>query len=303
MKPRVWINAEESRHGGLAAAVTGGGGVVSSPETADAIVWARDDPPSIRPHLGERVRWVQLASAGIEDWFGADVIARERIWTGAQGVYGDVIAEYCVGMLLAGVRRFPAALRSSTWTPQAPGRFAGCTVAIIGAGGIGRALTRLLVRLDVRVIAVTRRGSEVPGAERSVAADAVDEIIALSDAVVLAAPVTPDTVGPISADRLERMRPGALLVNVGRGRLVDTDALVAALRTGRLGGAFLDVTEPEPLPDDHPLWSLPNAVVTSHSANTQALGATAFAERVRENVRRFASGDELLGIVDPDAGY
>jgi phosphoglycerate dehydrogenase-like enzyme len=206
-------------------------------------------------------------------------------------------------MLLAAARRFPAALRSAGWAPQAPARLAGGAVTIVGAGGIGRALIRLLAPFEVHVTAVTRSGADVPGAARSVAFDALDEVIGASDAIVVAAPQTPETVGMISADRLRRMRPGAVLVNVARGPLVDTDALVDALREGLVGAAFLDVTDPEPLPDDHPLWSLPNAVITSHTASTPALGARALAERVRENVARYARGEELLGIVDPDAGY
>ncbi len=117
-------------------------------------------------------------------------------------------------------------------------------------------------------------------------------------------PDTRETRRLISAERLALMRPHAWLINVARGSLVDTDALVEALVTGRIGGAALDVTDPEPLPDGHPLWDLENAIVTSHTAaGGWAMSNAALAERVRENVQRFARGDELIGLVSPDAGY
>jgi phosphoglycerate dehydrogenase-like enzyme len=167
----------------------------------------------------------------------------------------------------------------------------------------GGTLVELLAPFQVSVVALTRSGRAVPGADASVGPEALDELLAASDYVVAAAPETPATRGLLSADRIALMREGAWLINVGRGSLVDTEALVAALRGGRIGGAVLDVTDPEPLPDGHALWDLPNAIVTSHSACTMELGLPALAERVRENVARFARGDELLGLVDVAAGY
>jgi phosphoglycerate dehydrogenase-like enzyme len=124
-----------------------------------------------------------------------------------------------------------------------------------------------------------------------------------ADVVVLALALTDETIGVIDADALAAMRSDAWLINVARGRHVDTDALVAALEAGAIGGAALDVTDPEPLPDDHPLWTLDNVIITPHTANTPEMGLTLLAERVGENVARYAAGLELIGPVDLALGY
>jgi D-3-phosphoglycerate dehydrogenase len=143
----------------------------------------------------------------------------------------------------------------------------------------------------------------VDGAEHTVPADRVDEVLPEADYVVLAAPGTGASRHLMDADRIARMRADAWLVNVGRGTLVDTDALVAALDAGRIGGAALDVTEPEPLPDGHPLWGHPRALITPHVATTTGAERIHYLQRVRENVARFGRGEPLLGVVDRDAGY
>jgi D-3-phosphoglycerate dehydrogenase len=201
-------------------------------------------------------------------------------------------------MLFAGARRLPEVVRTARWRPLDVGMLGGKTVGIIGAGGIGTAVIELLRPLGCRVLAVTRTGRTLEGVDASVSVDELDRVIPKADFLVLAAPDTAATRGLFDRKRLARMRRDAWLVNVGRGRIVDTDALVDALRGHCIGGAALDVTDPEPLPDRHPLWSLPNAIVTSHTASTAALGRGAFVARVRENVRRFASGEPLLGVVD-----
>jgi D-3-phosphoglycerate dehydrogenase len=150
---------------------------------------------------------------------------------------------------------------------------------------------------------VTRTGHEVVGANVSVGPDKLDDAIAGADYLVLALPHTSETIGLLDARRLALMKDDAAIVNVGRGTAIVTPALVDALHAGRLGGAALDVTDPEPLPDDHALWKMPNVLVTVHTANTSALGRAAFAERVRENVERFRRGAPLVGEVDVDAGY
>jgi D-3-phosphoglycerate dehydrogenase len=153
------------------------------------------------------------------------------------------------------------------------------------------------------VLAVTRSGRDVPGATSSVPAERLDEVLRRSDYVVLAAPATSENRSMIAARELDLMKADAWLVNVARGSLVDTDALVGALAEGRIGGAALDVTDPEPLPAGHPLWSEPRALVTPHSANPSGLLLQALAGRVRRNVERFAAGQPLDGVVDVHRGY
>jgi phosphoglycerate dehydrogenase-like enzyme len=136
-----------------------------------------------------------------------------------------------------------------------------------------------------------------------VSPDHLHEALAGADVVVVALALTPETRGMVDARALEAMEEHAWLVNVGRGGQVVTDDLVAALRAGTIGGAALDVTDPEPLPDGHPLWALPNCIITPHTANTLDMVVPQLSERIRENVRRFAAGEPLVGLVDPDLGY
>jgi phosphoglycerate dehydrogenase-like enzyme len=155
----------------------------------------------------------------------------------------------------------------------------------------------------VNTLALTRSGRSVPGADASVGPDSVDDLLRSSDYLILAAPDTSETRGLLDAKRLTLLRRSAAVINVGRGTIIDTNALVDALRNGRVRAAVLDVTDPEPLPERHPLWELPNALVTSHSASTPTLAGAAFVDRVRQNVERYCAGDPLLGLVDPQLGY
>ena len=304
MEARVWIEADESRRGTLENAVrAGGGSIATAAANANAIVWALDNPELIVPRLNDGIDWVQLSSAGIEEWFAAGVIDGARVWTAAKGVYADPIAEYCLGMMLAVARQLPDAVRTTRWQPLVPRSLSGSTVTVVGAGGIGEALLRLLEPFGADTRGVTRTGRAVPGADRVFPAVDLDTALPGSDWVVLAAPATRETERLLSRERLQLLDPQAWVLNVGRGTLIDTDALVDGLVDGRLGGAILDVTDPEPLPDGHALWSLPNVLVTSHTANTPTLGAQALAQRVRTNVERFSNGEPLLGVVDVEAGY
>jgi phosphoglycerate dehydrogenase-like enzyme len=303
MNPRIWVNASPEDRVVFEAAVERGGGVVSDAAAADALVWAVDDPPSIRRYLTPEVRWVQLSSAGIEEWFVAGVIDRARIWTAAKGVYAEPIAEYVLAMMLAAARRLHEVVADDSWQPRDVSSLAGATVGIVGAGGIGRALLRLLMSLGMRSIALTRSGRVIPGAGESVGPEGLSDLLRRSDYVVLAAPETADTMRLISAPELASLLPHAWIINVGRGSILDTDALVDALSGGRIGGAALDVTSPEPLPDAHPLWQFPNAIITSHTASTRRLGRDRLAHRIQTNVDRFRRGRQLLGVVDVDLEY
>jgi phosphoglycerate dehydrogenase-like enzyme len=287
-----------------AAAVEAGGGRVATLEEAQALVlWQPDGGPQPSlPAIPAHIRWVQLPAAGVERWLGE--MTDGPVYTSAAGAFALPVAEHALALMLAGARSLAACARAERWNDSIPVRsLEGATVAIVGAGGIGRALIRLLAPLNTRVLAVTRHGRPVAGADLTVAADRLDEVLAEADHVVLAAPGTASTRRLIDAGRLARMKPGAWLVNVGRGSLVDTDALVRALEDGTLGGAALDVTDPEPLPEGHPLWRHERVLITPHVASTIDGERRHFAQRVRENVARFAAGEPLLGVVDRDAGY
>ncbi|NLV79573.1 MAG: hydroxyacid dehydrogenase, partial [Rhodococcus sp.] len=166
-----------------------------------------------------------------------------------------------------------------------------------------RALIPMLMPFGATALAVNRSGRPVPGAAETIPVDRIDEIWPVADHVVLAAPATAATEHMIGADEFAAMKPSSWLINVARGTLVDTDALVVALRDGTIAGAGLDVVDPEPLPDGHPLWSLTNAMITPHDANPATVWVPAYADRVTENVTRFASGVDLLAEIDIGAGY
>jgi phosphoglycerate dehydrogenase-like enzyme len=299
-KPTVFVGPAPRER--LVEAVRAGGGEPAALEDADAVVWAAQDPGEL-PELPARVRWVQLPSAGVEAWMASGVLDHDRAWTSGAAAFAVSVAEHALALVLAGARRLPEAARAATWGAP-PGRgLAGRTVAIVGAGGIGRELIAMLAPLRVDVLAVTRRGRPVEGASATLPADRVEEVWPAADFVVLAAPATAATRHLVGRDQLAAMREHAWLVNIARGSLVDTAALTEALAAGAIGGAALDVTEPEPLPDEHPLWREPRALITPHAANPEPVYERALADRVRENVARFSAGEELLGRIDPGAGY
>jgi phosphoglycerate dehydrogenase-like enzyme len=275
---------------------------------ADAVVWTdHADPAGLARLLDDypHLRWVQLPWAGIEPYVDVVRAHAERTWTCAKGVYADPVAEHAVALALAGLRRLDRYARARSWGRPEGTNLVGAPVTVVGGGGIAEALLRMLApfRCEVTVVRRSATAEPLPGAARVVGAGDLDAALTGALVVVLALPLTPDTDGLIDRRRLDLVAEGACLVNVARGRHVVTDDLVAALREGPLGSAGLDVTEPEPLPDGHPLWNLPNAIVTPHTGNTPEMAVPLLAARVTENVRRWRAGAPLLGPVDPGAGY
>ncbi len=294
---------------GLRRAVVEGGGRLTEPPLANVIVWTDPhDPAGLQETLvNSPARWVQLPLAGIESFVASGVIRPGRLWTSAKGIYGYACAEHALALMLAGARRIHSHVLHRTWEAAPLGSphrlFKGSTVLVVGTGGIGRALVSLLRCLEVRILAVSRSGSEVEGAERVATTDALPEMVSEADFIVLAAALTLETRQLFDREMLARMRPGAWLINVARGGLIDTAALVDVLRQGLIGGAGLDVTDPEPLPADHPLYALENAVITPHVANTLDMSLPQYRALVCRNIRRFARGEALEGMVDPALGY
>jgi phosphoglycerate dehydrogenase-like enzyme len=247
------------------------------------------------------VRWVQLPFAGVERF--VDVMDPSLTWACAKGVYADPVAEHALALALAGLRSLPQRARARSWGEQAATTLYDAPVVVLGAGGITLSLIELLRPFRCPVTVVRRSPDPVPGAARTVALDELDAVLPDAQVVVLALALTAATTHVIGAAQLAVMSPSAWLVNVARGRHVDTDALVEALRAGELGGAALDVTDPEPLPDGHPLWDLPTCLITPHTANPWQTSQPLLAERLADNVRRFAAGEPLVGLVDLEAGY
>lgn len=286
------------------SAVERAGGTLTSPNTAEGLIWATaNDPDGLRATLNVNpsIRWVQLPYAGIEPYLG--VINSDRLFTCGKGVYAEPVAEHVLGLALAGMRGIGMYARESSWAKPYGINLLGARVVIFGGGEITRSLLRLLAPFDADVTVVRNRVSPLEGAASVIGPNEADTVLGDADLVVLALALTPQTRGLVDAQFLAKMRDDAWLVNVARGAHIVTDDLVAALNAGVIGGAAIDVTDPEPLPAGHPLWSAKNALVTPHVANTPQMGIKLLAKRIEENVRRFISGEALLGPVDPELGY
>lgn len=284
----------------------GGGRLVDSHTVADALVWWDKDVESLARHIHDGLRWIQLPDVGVERWLAAGMITSDPVFTSARGCYGHQVAEHALALLLAGARRLPECVSLRAWpTEDRPtGRsLRGAVVVVVGAGDIGTSLISMLEPFGAEILAVTRSGRQVAGASESYGVQRLDEALRRAEHVVLAAPSTPETRGLIGAEQLQAMRTDAWLVNVGRGDLVQTEALVEALRLGQIGGAALDVTDPEPLPAGHELWGMPQVLVTPHVANPPQVKAASLARRVRENTERLRDGRPLAGVVDPSGSY
>jgi phosphoglycerate dehydrogenase-like enzyme len=286
------------------AAVREGGAEIVPLEDADALVWWDHTAVSeLRGNLSSRplLEWVQLPFAGVEDFL--EVIDDRRVWTCGKGAYSEPVAELALALALGGLRATHRYARERRWGEPAGRGLHGERVTIVGGGGIARSLLALLEPFGCRTTIVRRSDRPVPGADLVVSPDHLIDALADALVVVLAAPLTEETRGLIGVDELAMMTRDTWLINVARGALVDTDALVTALQDGAIGGAALDVTDPEPLAVDHPLWSLDNCVITPHVGNTPEMREPLLGPRIRENVRAYCRGEALDGIVDPRAGY
>jgi len=301
--PRIHVGPEPAP-GWLSDAVVEGGGHLVTAAEAEGVVWgsARDVDGLFRTlEAAGGVRWVQLPFAGIENF--VEHLDTDRVWTCGKGVYADPVAEMALALGLAGLRGLGSYSRATTWTGPIGTNLLGGRVTILGGGGITESLVRLLQPWDCRITVVRNQAQAMEGVDDVLEADRHADALPGADLVVLALALTPDTEEIFGIDEFRLMEPHAWLVNVARGRHVVTDDLVEALRDGVIGGAALDVTDPEPLPDGHPLWSLPNCIITPHVGNTPDMAVPLLAQRVTDNVRRFGHGDELLGLVDVEAGY
>ena len=283
----------------------GGGEVVTLDRNPAGLVWTDTRAESLREVLAAHpgIAWVQLPQAGVERVVGAGVIDRHRRWTSAKGAYAEPVAEHALALLLAGLRRLPERARARSWGEEAGTSLFGQPVTIIGGGGIAAVLLRLLEPFRAQVTVVRRRPEPLAGAVRTIGDDRLHEALGGAAAVILALALTPATRKLIGRTELAAMERDAWLVNVARGGVVDTEALVEALRSGQIGGAALDVTDPEPLPAGHPLWDLPNCLITPHTADTEDMTQPLLTRRITENIQRLTAGQELLGRIDPDHGY
>jgi phosphoglycerate dehydrogenase-like enzyme len=288
----------------MADAVVAGGGHVVPVAEAVGLVWAAPrDPGALRDTLeaAPQLEWVQLPFAGIEQF--VDLVDDERLWTCGKGVYAEPVAELALSLALAGLRHVGGYARATSWTRPVGRNLKGANVTILGGGGITEELLKLLHPFDCRVTVVRNRVASMEGADEVLEPDRYVDALPDADVVFVALALTPETEGMISRGELEQMKPDAWIVNVARGRHIVTDDLVWALQNGVIGGAALDVTDPEPLPPEHPLWALPNCIITPHVGNTPEMAVPLLSERITTNVRHFAAGEPLIGAIHVDLGY
>lgn len=249
-----------------------------------------------------RLRWVDSASVGV-DFYPRWLLDAPLVSCG-RGVASEAIADYVIAAIYRYAVDFESvrAHRPADWAPTALQRVNGRTVGVVGLGSIGVAVARRALALGMRVVAVRRRdaASPVPGVGLP---DDLASLVAQSDDIVLALPATDATRNIIDADILAHVRPGAHIVNVARGSVLDQPALIAALDEGRLGFATLDVTEPMPLPERHPLWSHPKVLLTPHLASNHTALRSVLFDKIAANLDRFVRGETPGDLVDRDAGY
>lgn len=298
MLPRQWEAAAEE--------LNSAGHEQVDLQEADFLVF--NGTPKEFPELPAGLQYVQLALAGVDAFGDAGLLDPGLRWANAGGLYAKPVAESTVAMLLALLHRHVPVTRARTWDirPEIdfhPWLHNDQTVAVVGAGGIGKQIIAYLKPFGPRIIAVNHSGREVEGADEVVRFADVEQVWPRADIVIQVAPLTKETAQMMNADVFDALPDHAVLVNVGRGPLVDTDALVTALEQGSIAGAALDVTDPEPLPDDHSLWQMDNVLITPHTANTtdrmQALSGALFVE----NARLFEAGETMKTEVDVTRGY
>lgn len=283
----------------------GGGLLVDADAAADGLVWLApwDTEGLARAIDTTGARWIQLSSAGVERTAAAGLLSPDRVWTCAKGAFAEPVAEHALMLALAGLRLLPERVVAGSWGKSGGESLYDERITILGGGGITASLLDLLTPFRVTATVVRRSAEPVPGAARTVPSDRLTEALADAKVVFVALALTPETERIIGAAQLVAMRPDSWLINVARGRHVDTDALVAALDNDDIAGAGLDVTDPEPLPDGHPLWAQPRCIITPHTADTLEMIERPLARRIQENVARFAAGQPLVGVIDAVAGY
>ncbi len=263
----------------LAEAVVAGGGQLVAASDADGVVWSDARAvDALREMLddADHIRWVQLPFAGIENF--VDHLDHDRTWTCGKGVYAEPVAEMALALGIAGLRNVGAYARATEWSGPRGRNLLDGRVTILGGGGITESLVRLLQPWHCDITVVRNHAEPMDGVDDVLEADRFADALPGADLVVLALALTPETEGMFSADEFGLMEDHAWIVNVARGRHIVTDDLVDALRNGVIGGAALDVTDPEPLPTDHPLWSLRNCIITPHVGNTPEMAKPLLAQ-------------------------
>jgi len=300
-------------------------------EAQQAIVYAEAFFGKMTPELlkaARKLRWVQSPTASLEHYLFPELIEHPCVLSNMRGLFSDVIADHVMGYVLCFARNLHIYLRQQAerrWAPigdaaavtdfvTAPGtvtpmdrahqHLSDLTLGIVGVGAIGAEIARRATAFGMTVIGVDPHPRAVPEARLQVQPmDQLPQLLATADYTVIAAPHTPETEGLFNRALIQQMKPSAILINIGRGAIVRLDDLVAALEAGDIAGAALDVCEVEPLPSDHPLWTMPNVIITPHVAAASPRVPERHLETLLENVRRFVNDEPPLTVVDKRKWY
>jgi phosphoglycerate dehydrogenase-like enzyme len=261
-----------------------------------------------------RLRWVHTSAVAVETLCLPELFARDIIISNSRGVQSTPIAEHVLAVLLALAKQIPFAIdnqRQRKWAQndfrgdRLPWLLSGRTLGLIGAGTIGSQIARLASAFGMHVLALTRRekSATIAGVHEVLPPGSLDTLLERSDALVIAAPLTPETMNLIAAPQLARMKRGSVVINVGRARIIDHCALADALRSDHLGGASLDVFHQEPLPPDDPLWTLPNVILTPHTSGFRQGHWDEVIDLFADNLRRFLANEPVRFRIEPALGY
>ena len=258
-------------------------------------------------HAAGSLRWLHVAAAGVDKLLFPALAESNVVVTNAHGIFDAPMAEYVLGAMLASAKGFAVlrdAQREARWAWQESRTLAGTTALVVGTGSIGRATARLLRAVGVTVEGVGRTAREYDDDFGRVHASSdLRHVVGRADWLVLVAPLTPTTENLVNADVLDALKPSAVLINAGRGKLVDEEALVARLRSGALAGAVLDTFAVEPLPSTSPLWEMPQVLVTPHAASNAGSWLDDLAAQFERNLLLWLAGEALPGVVDKKLGY
>ena len=258
----------------------------------------------------KNLKWFQLYSAGADNYIAPGILSPDTILTNATGAYGLAVSEHMAALLISMIKNLHLYRDNQTaanWKDEGGVRsIRSCTVLILGLGDIGSAFAKIMKGFGAKVIGLKRRPSAKPDyLDELYLSEQLDELLPQVDVVAMCLPSTPETTNMMNAKRIAALKPGSFIINAGRGNAVDQDAICAALQSGHLGGFGTDVTDPEPLPADHPLWSMKNAVITPHVSGNfhiPEIAETVF-NITLENIKRLQKGEQLTNLVDRSTGY
>lgn len=288
----------------LEAAAEAGAQVVPMDSTVKALIWLDYSQPQALAEMldqNPQIEWVQLPFAGVDAF--AEIIKRPILFTSAKGSYREPVAEHALALSLAMMRVIPERVVTKTWGRKFAASLYDSNVLLFGGGGITEELLKLLAPFRANVTVIRKKASPMQGARQTLGFDQLDSELPKADLVILAAALTDETRYLFDASKFAIMKPSAYLVNIARGPMVHTADLIDALNNDVIAGASVDVTDPEPLPDGHPLWNAKNIIITPHTADTREQVVRLFSDRIRENLRAYSEGKPLVGVVDANLGY